>query len=293
MRRAQLTHDLIFISYRHSDSGWASAFLADRLKAAFGADKVILDQSDLRAGDKWASKLEEFVRRAATLIVVIGQKWLEAKDAKGRQRIRLCDDWPHKEIHAGLSDPACLVVPVYVDGAQRPSKDELPPDISALLDRQDVTIHSDSRQQGIEKLVGELEAAGFVRVDHQGPRADSQLRQKGLNLIKLTLPLEELEAALDDLIAHLEILEKTSGDCSNDETKFFECAGYWHDLRKNAVMLIDQSFAPSEELLERLGKRVDFLSSAPLPERRKSLVAQIRENLNSLRFLRACLPNYQ
>ena len=283
MRQAHSEHDLIFISYRHSDSGWASAFLADRLKAAFGPDKVVLDQSDLRAGDKWASKLEDFVRRAAVLIVVIGRKWLQAKDNRGRQRIALEDDWPHREIRAGLNDPACLVVPVFVDGAQRPRSDDLPEDIRDLLNRQDITIHSDSLQQCIEKLVQELEAAGFARTAQ---------RDKGLSLNKLTRPLKEIEDSLDSMIARLEFLQKAVGDCPNDEGQFYEYARDWHDLRKHAAVTIAQSFTQPDELLERLGKSVDFLSSEPSQQRRSSLIAQIQANLNFLRFLRACLPNY-
>jgi len=162
---SQAEQGIIFINYRRTDAGWPADHVATELKRAFGEDRVFLDVRDINAGDNFTDDLEEQVRQATVLLVLIGKHWLYAHDKYGRRRLDKEDDWVRKEIRIGLERQPCKVIPVLVDDAELPDDtDALPDDIAGLLHRQFMRIRQANSIGDIEALRNEIEKAGFRRI---------------------------------------------------------------------------------------------------------------------------------
>lgn len=155
----------IFINYRRTDAGWPADLLAGKLRGTFGENRVFLDVREIDAGDEFPTVLEEKLRRATILVVLIGEGWLRAQDKYGRRRLDQGSDWVRNEIRAGLQRKSCRVIPVLIDDAALPDEREaLPEDIAGLLTRQRVRLRQANSDADIEKLSITIEKAGFQRL---------------------------------------------------------------------------------------------------------------------------------
>jgi hypothetical protein len=162
---SQAEQGIIFINYRRIDAGWPADHVATELKRAFGDDRVFLDVRNINAGDNFTDDLEEQVRQATVLLVLIGKHWLYAQDKYGRRRLDKEDDWVRKEIRIGLQRQPGKVIPVLIDDAELPDDtDALPDDIAGLLRRQRIQIRQANSIRDIEALRDEIEKAGFPRL---------------------------------------------------------------------------------------------------------------------------------
>jgi TIR domain len=170
---SQTEHGIIFINYRRTDAGWPADHLASKLESIFGKDRVFLDVRGIDAGDDFASDLEEKLRRATILLVLVGKGWLYAQDKYGRRRLDTKDDWVRAEIRRGLK--LCIVIPVLIDDAELPDEEEaLPNDIRGLLKRQRIRIRQANSDDDIEALSTELEKAGLRRLPDSGEAFSDQ-----------------------------------------------------------------------------------------------------------------------
>jgi len=113
----------VFISYRRTDAGWPTRWLADRLAGQFGAGVVFQDVDSIRPGDDFAAEIEAAVGACSVLLVVIGPQWLAAAGDAGR-RLDDPQDWVRLEIETAIRR-GIRIIPVLVDGARMPSADEL------------------------------------------------------------------------------------------------------------------------------------------------------------------------
>lgn len=127
----------IFISYRKDDSLSQARGLYQSLVLEFGRESVFYDNSSLQPGVSWPMKLEEKVKQANVVLVLIMNrtKWLGV-DEDGIRRIDDEEDWVRKEVEMALSDPGKLVVPVLINEATLPSPNALPSRLRPLLGRQ-------------------------------------------------------------------------------------------------------------------------------------------------------------
>ncbi|MEQ1744724.1 MAG: TIR domain-containing protein [Saprospiraceae bacterium] len=127
-------HPSIFISYRKADALGQAGRLHQSLEAVFGKGSVFYDNSDLKPGMIWPGELDEKVRRAAVVLVLIADRsrWLGVDD-QGSRRIDDPDDWVRKEVEAALGDSQKLVVPVLFNNAQLPTEKGLPETLRVLL----------------------------------------------------------------------------------------------------------------------------------------------------------------
>jgi hypothetical protein len=159
---------MIFINYRRTDAGWPADLLASQLRRVFGADRIFLDVREIDAGDEFEDVLQDNLRRATTLIVLIGKGWLLAHDKYGHRRLDQKDDWVRREIRTCL-DKSCRVIPVLIDDAELPKEREaLPEDIVGLLERNRIQLRQANSDDDIEALSRQLEKAGFNRIS--GPK---------------------------------------------------------------------------------------------------------------------------
>jgi hypothetical protein len=126
----------IFISYRRDDTADEAKRLEEQLEELQGG--VFRDVSDIEAGDHFPKKLEKALSESDFVIVVIGKKWMSVRDQRGNLRINDPRDFVRREISYAFrrieKDEFVDIIPVLVQGARMPKRDELPGDICTLAD---------------------------------------------------------------------------------------------------------------------------------------------------------------
>ncbi|MFJ9559792.1 TIR domain-containing protein [Streptomyces fuscichromogenes] len=127
----------LFTNFRRADTGSVGPHIDTKLQCEFGARAAFRDQRSLPKGLDYREHLERAVRKCDLLLVIMGARWASVTDAENRRLIDREDDWVRREI--ALAGAYRLpVIPVLVDDAQLPDKDELPADIRYLAYRQAV-----------------------------------------------------------------------------------------------------------------------------------------------------------
>jgi hypothetical protein len=121
----------MFISYRRNDGRWAAALIHRALAARFGADDVFLDHTGIDPGEDFEQSIASKLQSCEVLLAVIGPQWTSITDARGRRCLDRPDDFVAREIGTALGRQ-CTVIPVLIDGALMPCRDELPEAIAAL-----------------------------------------------------------------------------------------------------------------------------------------------------------------
>lgn len=123
----------IFISYRHDDSAGHTGRLVDGLKRHFGPEAIFLDAGSIESGNLWDEVISDAVNSCRVLLAVIGRNWLTAT-SNGNKRLDDPEDTLRREISTALKRNI-RVVPVLVDGARMPFRDDLPEDLKPLARR--------------------------------------------------------------------------------------------------------------------------------------------------------------
>ena len=121
----------VFISYRRSDSSGYAGRLYDTLAAEFGAESVFIDVVDIAPGEAFPPKIEETIRSCDALVAVIGPRWLTPGEVV------------QTEIATALGG-GVRVIPVLVDDAQMPARQDLPARVEKLYALHAIEL-SDSR----------------------------------------------------------------------------------------------------------------------------------------------------
>jgi hypothetical protein len=121
----------IFISYRRSDAGPYARLLQIRLSQSLPDVPVFMDLDSIEAGTDFAEAIKAGVDSCRILIALIGARWLALSDQEGRRRLDDADDYVRFEIRTAL-ERCVRVIPVLVDGATMPHRDQLPDDLGKL-----------------------------------------------------------------------------------------------------------------------------------------------------------------
>jgi TIR domain len=150
--------DKVFINYRREDSIEATGRLRDRLAQTFGHKNIFMDVDDIPAGIDFMTYLSEQVAASRVFLVVIGPRWLEAKDESGGRRLDDPDDFVTIEIATALARNI-RVIPVLVEGARMPKVSELPDPLKALARRQAVDVGQLQFGRDAEALVERVREA--------------------------------------------------------------------------------------------------------------------------------------
>lgn len=120
----------VFISYRRDDSAGYARALHDALARRFGAGRVFIDVDDIAAGQRFAQVIAGAVGRAQVLLVLIGPRWLGAREG-APPRLHEPGDFVRREVEAGLAQ-GVHVVPVLLDGTPMPAAAQLPATLREL-----------------------------------------------------------------------------------------------------------------------------------------------------------------
>lgn len=121
----------IFVSYRRDDSAPTTERIVDWIGDAFGRHAVFQDVLSIPAGTDFRRHIGSAIRGSDAQVVVIGPRWLDARDAEGRCRIDEPDDSVRVEVETAFA-VGTPIVPLLVDGARMPTAEQLPEAIQEL-----------------------------------------------------------------------------------------------------------------------------------------------------------------
>jgi streptogramin lyase len=132
----------VLISYRREDSIGIAGRIRDRLVQHYGADQVFFDIDTIPLGVDFRRQIDRMVAECDVVLVVIGRRWLDAVDEKGRRRLDHPSDFLRVEIESALRREI-PVIPVLVDGADVPDEALLPQSLSELAYRNGTQVRYD------------------------------------------------------------------------------------------------------------------------------------------------------
>src|SRR6185437_4515624 len=148
--------DGIFVSYRRQESSHLAGRLHDRLADHFGESQVFIDVDAIEPGVDFAEEIFRAVAACKVLLAVIGPNWLTAADERGGRRIDDPDDIVRLEIEAALAR-SVRVIPILVEGAAMPRREDLPGSLAGLARRSALVIRHDSFRYDAARLVTAIE----------------------------------------------------------------------------------------------------------------------------------------
>jgi hypothetical protein len=146
----------VFISYRRQESSGLAGRLYDRLAARLGDDQVFMDVDTIALGVDFAEVIAQAVSSCQVLLAVIGPRWLSATDEDGRRRLDDPDDLVRLEIAAAL-ERDIRVIPILVEGAVMPRRQQLPEVLAGLARRNALSMRHESFRADAERLLAEVE----------------------------------------------------------------------------------------------------------------------------------------
>ena len=151
----------VFISYRRSDSQWATRRINESLQRFLPTENIFMDVDSVAPGVNFLDVVSTEIAKCDVLLVVIGPEWIEEIDPKtGKNRLFNPGDYVRNEISTAL-ERNIPVVPILIDGTEMPGTKDLPKELhelsqrnaSFLTDRNfDLDIDSLAKKLGMSKL---------------------------------------------------------------------------------------------------------------------------------------------
>ncbi|MBL8103559.1 MAG: toll/interleukin-1 receptor domain-containing protein [Anaerolineales bacterium] len=146
-----------FISYRRADSSDIVGRIYDHLVEAFGDEPIFKDVDDIPLGVDFKEFLDQKVSECTVLLAVIGDRWVDLKDAAGSRRLDDPNDFVRIEIESALARDI-PVIPLLVRGASMPKAGELPASLQKLVYKNGIPIRPDPDfRHDMDRLVAALE----------------------------------------------------------------------------------------------------------------------------------------
>jgi TIR domain len=146
----------LFINYRREDTAPYAGRLYDRLTAHFSEDQVFMDIDQIEPGEDFVEVINRKVGTCDIAIVAIGPNWLHAADASGKRRLDDEEDFVRMEIVAALQRNI-RVIPVLVDRAQMPRKQDLPEPLAPLSRRNAIELSETRFHADVNRLIEVIE----------------------------------------------------------------------------------------------------------------------------------------
>jgi hypothetical protein len=146
----------IFVSYRRQETSHLAGRLYDRLADRFGESQVFIDVDAIEPGVDFAEEIFRAVAACKVLLAIIGAAWLTATDERGGRRLDDPDDIVRLEIEAALAR-GVRVIPILVEGAVMPTRQDLPESLAGLTRRNALVIRHESFRYDAGRLVTAIE----------------------------------------------------------------------------------------------------------------------------------------
>jgi TIR domain len=148
----------IFISYRHADALPHARLLQISLRDRFPGARVFMDLDSIEVGVDFAKVIVDAIKACGVMVVLIGPQWATLANEEGR-RLDEPDDYVRFEVRTALRR-GVRVIPVLVEGARPPRREELPPDLRRLARLNALEMSCDHRYQfDADRLMGVIERA--------------------------------------------------------------------------------------------------------------------------------------
>jgi hypothetical protein len=288
---------IIFINYRRTDLGWPADLLSEKLKTAFGKDRVFLDVRSTEAGEEFTEEIRSHLGRATVLIVLVGKQWLCVHDKFCRRRLDRRDDWVRREIRTAFARKNCIVIPVLLDDAQLPDETEaLPRDIAPLLRRQRISISLATSEHDIDHLLDEIEKSGFSRLAYSPSQGGSSRPLPGqAGAFRLRTSRTKAAERLKYLIKIGKLLlDQLHKSPPSSDKKLEVCSRDWHCWRRQSEESMWELFSsaePLQRLREIRPRHLDF--DKRWEERASYLPLDVEKETLYLHNLLQRLENYQ
>ena len=148
----------IFVSYRRDDTRHVAGRVFDRLTERFGDGSVFMDVDSIEPGLDFGAAIEHAVAECDVLLALIGHAWLGETDEQGHRRLDDPEDLIVLEIKSAL-DRDIRVIPVLIDGAAAPRRDELPEVLRPLARRNAVRLDHETFRLDVGPLMDVLDQA--------------------------------------------------------------------------------------------------------------------------------------
>jgi hypothetical protein len=147
----------IFISYRRDDSRGYAGRLQGDLSRRYSEEHVFRD-IEIPPGADFGEYITSLVDKCNVVLAIIGPGWLDARDREGERRLDDPQDWVRLEIERALARDGVEVIPVLVDGARLPPREELPESMLALRRRNAFEISDRRWDYDVDQLGKHLDA---------------------------------------------------------------------------------------------------------------------------------------
>jgi hypothetical protein len=191
----------VFIGYRRTDTGDAAGRLRDALETR-GHD-VWLDLRKIDDGTPYREAIAQALRECECALILIGPQWATVTGRDGGRRIDDPEDDVRKEVQLALARPDITLVPVLVNEASMPRRDELPEDLRGMCELSGAPLRQDMWPHCVDRLHHTIQ-----RSARRGRRAWGE----ALVVAAVAAVPAALLAATDGLsttTAHLDATDKT------------------------------------------------------------------------------------
>jgi len=121
----------IFMSYRRTDSQYATDHIYEQLVKHFGDGRVFMDIDAIPLGVNFRDYIDEQISTSEIVLAIIGDHWLNAVDENGELRLHNPHDFVRLEIEAALKQGIKLI-PIYIGNVQNISVKKLPKSLADL-----------------------------------------------------------------------------------------------------------------------------------------------------------------
>ena len=167
----------IFISYRRDDSAGFAGRIYDRIAGQLNRERVFFDVDNIQLGADFVRVISDRVGACDALVAIIGRDWLSSRDQEDRRRLDDPDDFVRIEIETALQRDI-PVIPVLVDGAVMPRKENLPDALKPLARRQGLEISHPRFDTDSERLTKALAFVEEARRKREEAAAELDERQR-------------------------------------------------------------------------------------------------------------------
>lgn len=163
----------VFISYRRDDTAVEAARLEDLLDELRGG--VFRDVSGIEVGARFPERIQDALNEADVVLVLIGEKWLDIADGRGKRRLDDPQDFVRREIKLALGrterDELVDVIPVLIKKGRMPKAEQLPTDIRGLAEINGHRIAADTFEDDAQALSNRIDEL----IEDQSQRAGDLL----------------------------------------------------------------------------------------------------------------------
>ena len=154
-RAPSATSQKVFICYRREETAPYAGRLYDAMVSRFGEDNVFMDV-DMAPGVDFEQRITEVVSGCVALLIVMGPHWADTTEGEMGRRIDNPGDFVRLEVETGLHRPDVTPIPVLVNGARMPRREDLPAEIRGIARRNAIELSNGRWSYDVGRLMDAL-----------------------------------------------------------------------------------------------------------------------------------------